>query len=49
VLETLEKTGGIFVVAQGIYLTFMMGDAHVVFPAAFNNGEVPDVCMSIHE
>ncbi len=49
VLEALEKTGGIFVVVQDIYPTFMMEDAHVVFPAAFNNGEVPDVRMSVHE
>jgi len=49
VLEALEKTGGLFVVVQDIYPTFMMEDAHVVLPAAFNNGEVPDVRMSVHE
>jgi len=49
VLEALEKTGGLFVIVQDIYPTFMLEDAHVVLPAAFNNGEVPDVRMSVHE
>jgi len=49
VLEALEKTGGLFVIIQDIYPTFMVEDAHVVLPAAFNNGEVPDVRMSVHE
>jgi anaerobic selenocysteine-containing dehydrogenase len=49
VLEALEKTGGLFVIVQDIYPTFMMEDAHVVLPAAFNNGETPDVRMSVHE
>jgi anaerobic selenocysteine-containing dehydrogenase len=49
VLEALEKTGGLFVIIQDIYPTFMIEDAHVVLPAAFNNGEVPDVRMSVHE
>jgi hypothetical protein len=41
VLEALEKTGGLFMIVQDIYPTFMMEDAHVVLPAAFNNGETP--------
>jgi anaerobic selenocysteine-containing dehydrogenase len=49
VLEALEKTGGLFVIIQDIYPIFMIEDAHVVLPAAFNNGEVPDVRMSVHE
>ena len=49
VLEALEKTGGLFVVVQDIYPTFMVDDAHVVLPAAENNGEVPEVRMSVHE
>jgi anaerobic selenocysteine-containing dehydrogenase len=49
VLEALEKTGGLFVIIQDIYPTFMIEDAHVVLPVAFNNGEVPDVRMSVHE
>lgn len=49
VLEALEKTGGLFVVVQDIYPTFMVEDAHVVLPAAENNGETPDVRMSVHE
>jgi anaerobic selenocysteine-containing dehydrogenase len=49
VLEALEKTGGLFVIVQDIYPIFMMEDAHVVLPVAFNNGEVPDVRMSVHE
>jgi anaerobic selenocysteine-containing dehydrogenase len=49
VLEVLEKTGGLFIIVQDIYPTFMVEDAHVVLPAAFNNGEVPDVRMSVHE
>jgi len=49
VLEALEKTGGLFVVVQDIYPTFMVEDAHVVLPVAFNNGETPDVRMSVHE
>jgi len=49
ILEALEKTGGLFVIIQDIYPTFMVEDAHVVLPAAFNNGEVPDVRMSVHE
>ncbi len=49
VLDALERTGGMFVVVQDIYPTFMVEDAHVVLPAAFNNGEVPDVRMSVHE
>jgi len=49
VLEALEKTGGLFLVIQDIYPTFMVEDAHVVLPAAENNGEVPDVRMSVHE
>ncbi|AET33249.1 molybdopterin dinucleotide binding domain-containing protein [Pyrobaculum ferrireducens] len=49
VLEALEKTGGLFIIVQDIYPTFMMEDAHMVLPAAFNNGEVPDVRMSVHE
>ena len=49
VLEALEKTGGLFVIVQDIYPAFMMEDAHVVLPVAFNNGETPDVRMSVHE
>ena len=49
VLEALEKTGGLFVIVQDIYPTFMVEDAHVVLPAAENNGETPDVRMSVHE
>jgi anaerobic selenocysteine-containing dehydrogenase len=49
ILEALEKTGGLFVIVQDIYPIFMMEDAHVVLPVAFNNGEVPDVRMSVHE
>lgn len=49
VLEALDKTGGLFVIVQDIYPTFMVEDAHVVLPAAENNGETPDVRMSVHE
>jgi len=49
VLKALDETGGIFVIVQDIYPTFMVSDAHVVLPAAFNNGEWPDVRMNVHE
>ncbi|MEB3779206.1 MAG: arsenate reductase (azurin) large subunit [Desulfurococcales archaeon] len=49
VLKALEETGGLFVVVQDIYPTFIVDDAHVVLPAAENNGETPDVRMSVHE
>jgi hypothetical protein len=49
VLEALEKTGGLFMIVQDIYPTFMMEDAHVVLPAAFNNGETLTSRMSVHE
>ncbi|GBF09971.1 probable arsenite oxidase large subunit [Aeropyrum pernix] len=49
VLQALEETGGLFVIVEDIYPTFMVEDAHVVLPAAFNNGEWPDVRMGVHE
>ena len=49
VLGALEETGGLFLIVQDIYPTFMAEDAHVVLPAAENNGETPDVRMSVHE